>query len=561
MKKRALQQQHCKQPLLYAFTGGILALLLAGFASVDFSLPKTLWGDHTFLLVLAKNLMSHGLLWENSDIGRPGGFSMHAFPFPDMSQHAILWLCTLTTKNPFQASNYYYVLVILCTYWSAFFALWKSFQNILISLFGGILFLFVPYLVIRSHGHDYLTAYYAAPWTYIVCFMMTKQVTTNSPVRELALFLRNWEVLLGILIMSLSGVYYLAFSLMLICIYSFVIAIIDRPRIALKGTVVVLLCLIIFSIAMYPSMHFISTNNLDLPSRFFMEQTLYATKISDLLWTWTQYFSPNQKFIDYMRDRSEREGYDFWPGLPLSIFSLASILFYPLWWKEREDTKSIKAILIFMIFSILYSMPYGLGLLFNALVTPVIRSQARISPFFTFGAILLLAHQLKQTLRDNVKIGCVLFLLTLINGWPYFGFYSLHQNQLIGSSTYQNEEKSIQNVLKAIHSKNLKQIVQLPIEAWPEAPSHHAFMAYNHWLPYIFDTLPSSTSWSYGMMRHAPELAILFNAKNFLPLGFDGILIQKDGYNAQELQAVYATLMTSAQTEYEDSSRHLLSLH
>ncbi len=541
------------RPWLWAILGGALTLLLAGFASIDFSLPKTLWGDHIFLLIQAKNILSHNSLWENSDLGRPGIFSMYAFPLPDISQHAILWLCSFVTKNPFQVGNYYYVLVTLLIYWSAFFALWKFFQNTAISLLGGILYLFVPYFVTRSQAHDYLAAYYAAPWAYIICIMMTK----STPLKELSLFLRNWEVLLGILIVSFSGVYYLAFSLLLFCVYSFAITIMDRSRIALKCAVITLLCLGLFAIAMYPSLHFLQTHQLHLPQRHFTEQKLYGTKIIDLTWTWAQHFTPSQKFSTYISKRTHLEGYDFWPGIFLSFIALVSILFYPFWWKEREDTKSIKAILFFMTFSILFSMPYGLGMLFNTLVTPVIRSQARISPFFTFGAIILLTYQLKLIFRHNNQRAFALLLLTLINGWPYFGFYSRHQRQLIESSAYQDETRSIHNVLKVIHDKKLKQIAQLPIAPWPESPNQRAFVPYNHFLPYIYDTLPSQTSWSYGLMSHDPQFAILANATNFLPLGFDGVLIQKAAYTADELHAV----TPSTQIEYEDDSRLLLSLH
>ena len=147
--------------LFFPLAGGLLTFMLAGFASIHFSEPKTLWGDHTFLLIQAKNILSHGFLWRNSDLGRPGEFFMYAFPLPDISQQAILWLCTCATKNPFIATNAYYVIIILFSYWSAFFALWKFFRSVAIPLIGGVLFVFVPYLAVRSTGHDYLAAYYS----------------------------------------------------------------------------------------------------------------------------------------------------------------------------------------------------------------------------------------------------------------------------------------------------------------------------------------------------------------------------------------------------------------
>ncbi len=584
-------------PLLRFFwpvIGGVFALIVAGFASLDFSLPKTLWGDHTFLLIVAKNMMSHGLLWSNVDLGRPGVFSMYAFPLPDLSQHAILRLCTLVTSNPFRASNYYYVLVILFTYWSAFFALWKFLRSVALSLIGGWLFLFVPYLACRSTGHDYLAAYYAAPWAYIVCREIAQSVD-GKPVscfRELLSFLGKWEVLLGSVIIGFSGVYYLAFSLILLCIYSLVIAVTELTqqsklpsRLLLKCGSVILLCLGFFSLALYPSLHFLKQHHLHLPQRGFMEQIIVGTKIADLLWTASLYLPSSRSIDGYMAQRVG-EGFDFWPGIVLSVVALLNIIFYPLWWKDRSRSsteKSIKAVLVFMTFALLFTMPYGIGLIFNVLVTSAIRSQARISPFFAFGAIIVFGYQLRWIfsphgdvdspgVKAEIKIAFVLLLLTTVNGWPCLGFYSQHQRQLLENAMYQKETQSLQSVLNAIHDRGLKQIVQLPIAPWPEAAKQLNFDPYDHLLPYIYDTLPCRTSWSYGLMSHDPQFGVLQRAseaqptkliaKNFLCLGFDGVLIEKSAYTAAELVALDAALLAThlAHNEYEDDKRLLLSL-
>ncbi len=541
--------------LFWSFTGGALALLLSGFTSIDFSLPTNPWGDHTFLLLMAKNMM-HGSLWSNSDLGRPGTFLIYAFPLPDMLQHAILWLSTLIARNPFEATHAYYILIILLTYWSAFFALWKFFKNTAFSFFGGILFLFIPYLSYRSGvGHDYLAAYYAAPWAFIICQAMTQDLS----------FLKKWEVLLGAAIIGLSGVYYLAFSLILFCFYS----LINNGwhwRSLLQCGAISLLCLTFFSIAMYPSLHFVTEHNLPLPPRQYIDQPVYSTKIADLLWTMGQHMPDNPKIAAYMQYRGSAEGYDFWPGIILSIFGLFSILFY------NPQQKKIRAILNFMTLTLLFSTPFGIGFLFNLLATPVIRSQGRMSPFFTFGVILVLGYQLRHILHTStIKIAGALFVLTLINGWPYFGFYSGHQKQTLSSANYQQETYSLYKLLEKIHSKKFKQIAQLPITPWPEVGNQLEFSPYDHLLPYIYDTLPSQTSWSYGLMGHDPQFAILQKAgqeqnptqfiKNFVCLGFDSILIQKAAYTSDELRVFKTALAALTHTEHEDDRRLLLSLN
>jgi len=546
---------------IFVFTIGILcAWIFSGFILLNFFLPKSLWGDHIFLLIIVKTFIDWNSFFSNNSLGYPGTFTWIGFPYSDYSQRILLFLAAIVSKNAVFATNLYYLLIVSLIFSSSYFVLLKYTKNIYYSLFGSLMFVLTPYFEVRSTGHDLLAAYYCIPWAFYLFYEIILLKPEKMHILDFKFFFRI-PIILSLLILASSGVYYTAFSGMFLMASSLFLALrrknIRYFYLGIQSTTIILILLIIlFS----PFLMHLFKENIHLPSRSFTEQPLVGVRISDNLWTLSNYFK-NPYLESYSAWRSSPaqspEGYDFWPGILLSTFSIVSIFFIPYFSGKTINNKNegmqkfsfdheiLFILCSYVILLLLTAVPYGLGLIFNFLFTPDIRNYNRLSPFFTFASIILFALVLKTNSSNIRFLSKYVYLLVaaffVLNCYPVFLFISKTQSQLLNDGNYSSEIKSIHSTLASIHKFHLKHIYQGPEIFWPEAPEIQRFDSYDHALLYIFDKDKSSVRWSYGLMSNVPEYHLLSmieaekdrndSAVQLSCLGFDGIVLERRGYS------------------------------
>lgn len=561
-----LEKLKGKNALIF-LSGIFLASFFSGFFSFHFFLSKTLWGDHIFLLLTAKTFISGGSFFNNESLGYPGTFTWLGFPYSDYSQRLLLLIAATVSKNAVVSTNLYYLLTVLLIFSSSYFVVFKYTKNNYFALFGSLMFVLTPYMVVRSTGHDFLAAYYCVPWAFYLFYEISRWSPGPVTLRDFRFFFRI-SILLSLVVLATSGVYYTAFSGMFLIAAGLFLSLKRRSlQPVYLGVLSTAIILVFLVMAFSPFLLYLAKEHIHTPHRSFTEQPLVGARISDILWTLGNYFR-NPYLQSYSEWRSSPsqfpEGYDFWPGVVLSTFSLVSILFIPYLSRrnvveEREDKGPAEnppdcdlllVLSSYVVLLLLTAVPYGLGLIFNFLFTPDIRNYNRLSPFFSFASILLLVVFLK-TVGTKVTFvsrygNALMALVFLLNCYPFFWFVSKTQESLLHDNLYLSEMKSIGSTLSTIHRFHLKRIYQGPNIYWPEAPTIQRFDSYDHALLYVFDKNKSQVKWSYGLMSNAPEYHILSsieaekNRKESVVklscLGFDGIVLEKRGYSKEALE-------------------------
>lgn len=268
----------------------------------------------------------------------------------------------------------------------------------------------------------------------------------------------------------------------------------------------------------------------------------------------------------------QREGTDFWPGPLLSMFALCACLLGPLVLARRHGAappagrhEIISVLVAWLIFCLLYSVPYGLGMVMNVLVSPVLRAQNRIAPFFAMAAILLAIWAWRiptawivaraGPARGAALAAIGLAALAALNAAQGMGGLARRQAHLLGSPDYHAEIASLDRVLATAQESGAIRILQLPIVSWPEQPPVGGFDPYWHLRPYIRSAPGSAFRWSYGMTMGAPEFLEL-RAIGDLPdraaatrriacLGFDAVLLERRAFAPDQVAAWDAALQGS----------------
>ncbi|WP_127406046.1 hypothetical protein [Mesorhizobium sp. M4A.F.Ca.ET.050.02.1.1] len=549
-----------RRPVLLLCLGILLAWLMAGVPFMRFGVPTGLWGDRTFLLLHGRLFLDWPHIFRTDAVGFPDRLDLLGFPFTDLTERVVQFLTTRLTGDVIVGANVYFVIIVAVNFAAAFCAL-RSFQiRPWWCLAGAFAFAFIPYFAERSTGHDYLAAYYAAPLAFLILPRIVMAVRNRSPTG----MVKDPVTLACCMVIATSGIYYSFFSLLTWGFVGLALATQERdwrylPAMALPAgvTLAVLVPILAFFVAVTPG-------DAGFPARTAADQPLYGFRISDVIIGLEPFGVARNALRDYMAIRGKTEGTDAWPGPVLSAFALLAALFGSLLLRRRGPgvrpaygglTPTLNA---YLVFCMIYCAPFGLGLIFNLLMRPEIRAQNRIAPFFAFAALLVFFRLWQRVVlrlrsRFGRSIGGViaavaLVVLVLVNSIGSFALFARQQHALQRQPAFATEMTSIRATLAVADSEGLRRILQLPMAAWPEAPTIRGFEPYNHLLPFVFSAPGSSRHWSYGGSRGSENLShlqlLLKTADSPCALAelsagynFDAVLVDRRGYDATELAA------------------------
>jgi hypothetical protein len=222
----------------------------------------------------------------------------------------------------------------------------------------------------------------------------------------------------------------------------------------------------------------------------------------------------------------------------------------------------------FITVGLVFATRGGLGFIFNSIFTPAVRAQERILPFLMFFAIAAVCMAC-GALRTNFhrQIVSALVALGLLSG-VISSFHGLSNKQTayLRSPAEQAYRRSALDMLAAKDRAGLTQILQLPVMVWPEAPPRQQMLGYEHSLPYLLDRQGSPTRWSYGLAEGQLQLSVLTNLARdeiSIPteaktLKFDGILVEKTGYTAAEIDRLMNALQANGACMLSDDAYRAL---
>lgn len=567
---------------------GILATwVLSGWVFLRFSHPLAFRADHLFLLLHGRLFLDWPHILTNAHLGFPGQIDLLAFPFTDITQRIIQAAVTVATGRVVAGAHLYTAAIMAANYAAAYVALYLFMRRRLDAAFGALAFALLPFAIARIGNHDYLAACYPAPLAFVLLHRVADLSRGGAPLRRLARDPVTWACTA---LVASSGFYFSMFALLVLAYGGTGLALLRLDRrplllaLAAAGALAAGLAMILAPFVVQEM-----REGLQFPPRLAEEQARYGTRISDILRLLDPFSMTGLRNYRALSDQAE--GADFWPGPVLTVVALLAALFAPMLAGRavvpgtgaaplaRGDLVRLMAGLLVVF--LLVSVPYGLGMVFNVTVSPLLRAQNRIAPFFGFAAIVLALWAwrgprswLRRRLgaaRGDVAASGALALLVLLNSGVAIGALPRRQQAMLRNPQYREEIASVDALLAAAERSGARHVLQMPILGWPEQPAQRAFDSYGHLRPYIRSQPGSAWRWSYGLTTQAPDFARLMMAerggsreglaRRAACLGFDALLIEQRAYSEEDAAAWDRALREGGGLPvHEDRLRRLYSL-
>ncbi len=210
---------------------------------------------------------------------------------------------------------------------------------------------------------------------------------------------------------------------------------------------------------------------------------------------------------------------------------------------RKPMPRMLEGMSVFNIFGVLFATMGGLGMLFNLLVSPQIRSQNRISIFISFCCLACLAFllQLGWT-RWATSPRRRLLMTGMLAGMVLFGLWDQHPRiyrpDYAGLNRQWTQDADFVAKIEAALPP-AAMVLQLPHVKFPEAPPVHEYDASQG---IRFSLHSNSLRWSCGavMGREADQwqqqisaLPVAEQVPAAIAAGFRGIQINRKGYADQ----------------------------
>jgi hypothetical protein len=540
--------------------GAVVCLALTGYFRIDLARPGFLGGDHLYFLTYVKSFINgHGFRFD-SQLGFPSERDNLYFPNADLTYRLCMWLAAHFTANPFRAMHAVYIVAILAmdgfTYWT----LRRLKITSGMAALGALAAILTPFLARRAFDHDALAMSFSVP----LALGLALSIGLWPAEVSLKRFLRDPYTLTAVIIVGASGLYYAFYAMMLAALVGVAAAIGQRrwfPALAAAGVIVPILVVVIFS-GFGLDLPMVLSGHASPPQRGAYEQLFYGLNLPSLAYDFNFLPKVAAAVVESQREMPAAfvaEGVGEWPRLPLGLVLMASPLLVAIahyWRRGRDEGRNeasvypslISVCAALIVFMMLFGARGGLGYIFNLLVSPQIRADARLLPFLTTAAVVVTCAIGDWALTSRhwpVRYGGPLIagLALLLSTHGTVNALAVKQRTDLADPGKQQLIQSTQAMLKAKDGAQLKAVLQLPLASWPEVPPIHGFEPYLHQLPYLYDRRGSPTRWSYGSNERQPGVALtnfwLSETSSVLvrarQLGFDGVLIVKSAYEPAEL--------------------------
>lgn len=565
--------------------GALVCLTLAGYFLVNTNLPANLYGDHLVTVTTAKSYINgHGFRYD-SQLGYPDVRDSLYFPSFDLSYRIILWIMARITQNPFDSIHGLYVVGLSAMFGSGYATLRSFGVRRWMSVIGSLAYVLTPFLGHRGYGHDFLALSFSTP----LGLGLALRLGAGQDTLRAGDFLRRPLTLVTLLVVGTSGLYYAFYSVMFVAFAGLARGL-GRRQLA-PVIVALVVTAVVFALVLFSGYGFdlplVLSGKFAGPRRYAYEQVLYGISL--------QYaaipFNGLQKVAQGIRDAMAAVPYAFngegayeWPTYPLTATLLSTPFVAAICQSyaptqdsaQRPWLRLIGMSALLVVFGLLFGAEGGIGFIFNLLISPEIRGDARLMPFLTFGAVVILccAGELAASTGWRwLRLAgpTVVAVILVLSIQPTLWIFKATQTAALANPHQQAVRASVPRMLKAKTRADLRAILELPIARFPENPPIKDLNPYDLQLPYLFDDPHSPTRWSYGanenqrwfsivdaMARQPSNLVARARSR-----GFDGVLIEKGGYEPSALKALQASIQAGVASDcrlYEDDVEVLYAL-
>jgi GT2 family glycosyltransferase len=512
--------------LLAASTGLVSTVVSCAVLGINASTIALRWqtneaDDHIQHYMVAKTITDSPLLGPNSRMGFPTTENLFFAPNWDPASAIVMDVESLLTSSGILILNVYNVI----GFFSVGFVSYLFFRGLRVRRWIGIVFAlmlsFAPYEYERiSFGHAFVANYWAIPLLGILLLMVGGSRTnpferwiTDASTARMAKWRRLLPLLVITVLVSLSLSYYYVFAVIIlggVLATRFIGTLITRGSLrTLLWPLVTVGSLVTFIVA---QLGIFSLDFGDRYAKFFAERSpseseMQAGKITTLLLPWqgtgfTPLAAVTTRYLTKSTISPDAEP----PGTPMvAAAAMLLIVIYIVVRvvTVRMDTNTrfgslfaderLGALAFAFLWGLLFFTVSGLGEIFAFLVSPEIRSWARMGIVLTLvalGFLSVVLDTLARPLTISLPLVATLCLIAVID-------------QLAGVPGYVHlQPTNDANLRLFVHEAENRLpvncgVVQLPLKRYPASGNIELMTDYAEALPYVVST-KDSLRWSYG---------------------------------------------------------------
>ncbi len=537
--------------------------------------PILYHGDALYTLMNTKMLMNGDLPFYSyavsNYIGTPYPFISADFPAPRASNMLLMKSLSIFSTNAFVVTNIYMVLSYFMILNTMYFILRRLKVNIYIAFAIALLYTLVPFHYLRS-GHLYYMNYFLLPIAiYYLLLLWRKKplffiLNTSKKKYKLDLSIRNFIIILFLIIFSIWNFYYTFFFVILLVAVTISTFYYRRNKYHLFSSFIMLFFLItpfIINLVPYKMYQYNNEKNLEVANRNFGQSELYGLRITQMLLPTTKH---NNTLLAELKDtynedplirNNENESSTL--GIIGSIGFLIMTLFILF---NEKVMSTVKKLSIISYVGVMVATIGGYSSLFALLITPSIRGYNRISIFIATIALIVFAICISQLMKKYSinKIAQSLIALFIL----LIGIYDQVPSSISLipiTDTFISDREFIQNIEKQVTLEENKKILQLPYMSYPEHNPINNMYSYDQSIGFLHS---KDIQWSYGAMKGRESDAWLKTITD-MPIqeqinilkssGFCGIYIDRRGYkdNGLELETKISKLLNTTPSVSKDS--------
>ena len=525
--------------------------------------PVGLEGDPTQLTAQVRNILEQGWYIGSPDVGAPFGQNAGWYPSGETVHFLALHLIGLFSDSPFTVSAVYFFvgfpLAALTMYW----LMRQAGIGRLGSVVGGVLFSVVPGHQ-EKFGHLWLSSYWVVP---LGVWVVLRAATDTPVLARRAAGGSRWPTIRSVLVvlaLGLSGVYYIAFTLILLAIVLIV-------RWAQRGDRRALLvnagaAAVVASLAVGTLKLLSLRNGQDLVTgttpayRLPGESERYAGKLMDLVLPWHAHRWEPLEFLTLAYNAGTTPTVEK-PALGIvvlvAVVTLLWVTLTPLFAGSSRTPANLRLWGALTLASLAFYTTGGLGSFVALFGTAQLRTWSRFFLYVALFGLLAVGWWLTRLARRRgahvaVPLGMAVLALGVLD-----------QTNPAAAPDYRSLRQELASLRQftATMEDRLESgcsVLQLPVIPFPEDGSRHGMADYDHLRPYLASR---DLRWSYGAMRGTSradwQLALPQDPRRLVDdaaaAGFCAIEVDTAGYaNGQDPTAGLATSLGTPLARSDD---------
>jgi hypothetical protein len=567
-----------------AVAGYLLAAVASAFAAVwlldlrraDLRVPFDYRGDALLYALTAKGVVDHGWYLRNPLLGAPFALELHDYPFADQLHHLAIKGMALVSSDWALIFNVYFLLGFPLITLSAL-AVFRHFRVAWgPAIVGSVLYAYLPSRLLMGEQHVFMGMFFEVPLALLVVLWVCgerppfwRQDGPGIEVRS-----ARTVAAIGICVLTaFTGLYYAFFTGCLLLLGGVWGSVVRRSwgnalaGLALAGIIVTAVGAGGLPTLEYRTKH--GPNDL-VAVRDPSEAEMYGLKMVQLVLPVDGHRLPTWRALkDRYNKTAPLVGENSFTSLgvmgTIGFVTLLLLLFLgPRRERVRDDLWRTLAVL--NLAALLLGTIGGLGSLFALLVTPQIRTYARLNVVIGFLALFALVLLLERLYRRRRWLGIAALPVVLVLGLLDQATPLAARPYAEVRAEYASDAALVRTIEAAVPRGG--QIFQLPHVSFPEGAMPFQVLDYDPLRPYFHS---STLRWSYPTMRGRPPDTWVDEVSRFVPAdlvkvlsdaGFDGILVDRFGYGDQgrEMEAALGKALDATAVVSRDRRQAFFSL-